>query len=155
MLMIKVILLNQNKIKPHPTKKKFQHWVNQTLKIIPKKIPRHAREICIVIVDRKTSAKLNKIYRNKKSGTNVLSFPYEKTPGIQSTSLGDLAICADIVAIEAKTQHKKLESHWTHLTVHGVLHLLGYDHVQDRDAVVMEKLEIEILKKLEIKNPYA
>lgn len=154
--MIKVIVLKKSLTKSRaPTQKNFQRWVNQTLKIIPKKIPCCVHEICIVIIDRKTSAKLNKTYRHKKGSTNVLSFPYEKMPGIQSTSLGDLAICADIVAIEAKAQHKKLISHWAHLTVHGVLHLSGYDHVKDRDAVVMEQWEIEILEKLGIKNPYA
>lgn len=154
--MITVILLKNISTRFRtPSQKKFQHWVNQTLKTIPKKIPRHVREIGIAIINRKTSATFNKTYRHKKGGTNVLSFPYEKIPGMQSTSLGDLAICADIVFKEAKAQHKKSESHWAHLTVHGVLHLLGYDHVKDRDAVVMEKLEIKILKKLGVDNPYA
>lgn len=150
--MINVILLNEIKSKTIPSKKQFQQWVDAVVKIIPEKIPKNASEICIAIVDRETSAQLNETYRHKNGPTNVLSFNYD---AIETESLGDLAICAELVEAEARDQEKLVESHWAHLTVHGVLHLLGYDHIIDADAAIMEPLEIEILQKLGLGNPYA
>lgn len=151
---IAVTILNETDIKNIPVKKKFQKWINQVTKTIPDKIPKNCSEICISIVDKKTSAALNETYRQKKGATNVLSFTYVTTPGIPQISLGDLAICAEIVEIEAAAQHKNSESHWAHLTIHGILHLLGYDHVVDDDALIMETLEIKLLNKLGYENPY-
>lgn len=152
--MLTVILENVSRHRPIPSKKKFQIWVNQVFLHVKKNIPKSISEINIGIIDQKTSAQLNKKYREKNKPTNVLAFSYRAYPGEQTTSLGDLAICADIVRQEAKLQHKLLESHWAHLTIHGTLHLLGYDHHYHRDAKKMELLEIKILKKLGFQNPY-
>ena len=152
--MINIILLNEMQLKNIPSQKKFQLWITTTIENIFAKIPEQFSEVCISIIDKETSAELNASYRKKSGTTNVLSFTYDSMPGIEETSLGDLAICAEIVETEAKIQNKKLESHWAHLTVHGFLHLLGYDHIIENDAAMMESLEIEILKKLGIENPY-
>lgn len=153
--MIKIILLNEMQLKNIPKQAQFESWILTALQNISADIPDQFTEICISIIDKETSAELNASYRKKSGPTNVLSFTYDSMPGIDETSLGDLAICAEIVETEAKMQNKKLESHWAHLTVHGFLHLLGYDHIIDNDAALMESLEIEILKKLGIENPYA
>ncbi|PIZ03714.1 MAG: rRNA maturation RNase YbeY [Gammaproteobacteria bacterium CG_4_10_14_0_8_um_filter_38_16] len=149
--MIKVILLNEIKSKSSPQQKQFQIWVNQIIETIPNKIPKNANEICIAIISRDTSTQLNETYRHKKGPTNVLSFNYD---AITSESLGDLAICAELVEAEAVDQQKSIEAHWAHLTVHGVLHLLGYDHIADDDAFTMETLETQIIKKIGFDNPY-
>src|SRR3990167_272434 len=143
--MIKVILLKKLTLKKPPSQKKFQTWVDQVTKTIPEKIPKNCREIGIAIIDKKTSAALNKTYSHKIGATNVLSFTYQAIPGIDSETLGDLAICAELVERELQ---------WAHLTVHGVLHLLGYDHIEENDANIMEALEITILDKLGFENPY-
>ena len=113
-------------------------------------------EIVIRIVDNQESAELNEQYRHKKGPTNILSFPFEMPDidGIELNLLGDLVICAPVLEREAVEQHKKLHDHWAHIVVHGVLHLLGYDHLDDNDAEAMEQQEIAILKTLNIDNPY-
>ena len=87
--------------------------------------------------------------------TNVLSFPFEQPAMVQPPLLGDIVICAPLVVKEAAEQNKDVMAHWTHLVVHGVLHLLGYDHESDRDANVMETLETEIMAELNCPDPYA
>lgn len=148
---MKIILLNTAASKHHPTLKQFQSWVNAVLREIstPKKT------VTINLVDKTTSASLNKTYRQKEYPTNVLSFHYDAMPGIKTNSLGDLVLCVDIVKAEAIAQNKSLESHWAHLTIHGMLHLLGYDHVTDIDAQIMEPLEIKILNALGFEDPYS
>ena len=111
-------------------------------------------EVCICIVSPEESQQLNNDYRGKDKPTNVLSFPFEAPPEIPVSLLGDLAICADVVASEAREQGKPLRNHWAHMTIHGVLHLIGYDHIKDADAEAMEALEVEILASLDIPNPY-
>ncbi len=111
-------------------------------------------EIVVRLVDEDESSGLNQTYRHKQGPTNVLSFPFEAPAEIQTTLLGDLVICAPVVHREAKEQGKLLEHHWAHIVIHGVLHLLGYDHIDDNDAAVMEALEIKLLNKLKIPNPY-
>lgn len=152
--MITVELINDIDYTKAPTLADFQRWVDTTIAYIPNKIPETAHEICISIVDTETSASLNETYRHKNGPTNVLSFPYEPMPGIAMESIGDLAICAEVMEAESKEQQKSPESHWAHLTVHGVLHLLGYDHIIDSDATIMESLEIKILKQLGFEDPY-
>lgn len=151
---IKVILQNEINFSRAPSIEKFQTWVDRVVKTIPDEIPDHCREICISMVDRETSAQFNETYRGKKGPTNILSFHYDAMPGVPQESLGDCAICADVVEAEAAAQHKKLESHWAHLTIHGMLHLLGYDHETEHDAAIMEALEIKLLHHLNIENPY-
>ncbi|MBD3608989.1 MAG: rRNA maturation RNase YbeY [Gammaproteobacteria bacterium] len=111
-------------------------------------------ELTVRIVSNDESAELNEAYRNKQGPTNILSFPYEQIPGIPLPLLGDLIVAAEVVANEAAEQHKPLEAHWAHMIVHGSLHLLGYDHIDDEEATAMEALEISILAKLGYNNPY-
>ena len=117
-------------------------------------------DLAIRLVDAKEGRALNRHYRGKDYATNVLSFPAEvaegvKLPkGVRMPLLGDLVICAPVVAREAQDQGKALNDHYAHLTVHGVLHLLGWDHEDDRDAECMEHLEREILAGLGIEDPY-
>ena len=106
------------------------------------------------IVDEQESAELNEQYRHKQGPTNILSFPVEVPDGIELNLLGDLVVCAPILEKEALEQHKALADHWAHIIVHGVLHLLGYDHIDETEAELMENKEITILNKLTIKNPY-
>jgi len=112
-------------------------------------------EVCIRITGKKESAHLNKTYRNKKGATNILSFPCDVVSvHNKSALLGDLVICAPLVTPEATQQGKTTKAHWAHLVVHGTLHLLGYDHIKNKDALKMEALEIKILDTLGFDNPY-
>jgi probable rRNA maturation factor len=117
-------------------------------------------DLAIRLVDAKEGRALNRHYRGKDYATNVLSFPAEvaegvKLPkGVKMPLLGDLVICAPVVAKEARDQGKPLNAHYAHLTVHGALHLLGWDHEDECDAECMEKLEREILAGLGIDDPY-
>lgn len=97
---------------------------------------------------------LNKNYRNKDKPTNVLSFPMELPDEVGINILGDLALCDEVIESEAKQQGKAAEAHWAHMVVHGMLHLQGYDHIEDDEAELMEAKEIEIMKKLDFENPY-
>jgi len=113
-----------------------------------------AARLVIRIVDEPESQALNRQYRGIDKPTNVLSFPFEAPPHVPSKHIGDLVICAPVVEREAAEQGKPLEAHWAHMVVHGVLHLLGYDHQTDADAETMEGLEIAILGRLGFPNPY-
>lgn len=146
--MIQVDLINEDKL-PAPDIDQFQNWLHQVAKKLDTK-----GKICIKIVDEAESQNLNKTYRQKDKPTNVLSFPSDIPEFVESTHLGDLAICAQIVEQEAQEQSKHINDHWAHLTIHGCLHLFGYDHIEDSQAEIMEALEIELLDKLEISNPY-
>ena len=115
---------------------------------------RQAAELSIRIVDANEGRALNSRYRHKDHATNVLSFPADLPDGIELPLLGDLVICAPVVAREAVEQGKPARNHWAHLTVHGVLHLLGHDHLKPTEAERMEALETRILAGLGIPNPY-
>ena len=110
--------------------------------------------LVIRIVDEAESAALNATYRHKPGPTNVLSFPFESPPGVDIDHLGDIVICAPVVMREAIVQDKAPEAHWAHMVVHGILHLLGYDHQNDSHAAAMEALEVRLLRKLGYPNPY-
>lgn len=97
---------------------------------------------------------LNKQYRGKDKATNVLSFPMQSPEEVDICLLGDVVLCAEVIKQEAKQQDKTETSHWAHMVVHGMLHLQGYDHVDDAEAQTMEQLEIKILEKIGIDNPY-
>ncbi|WP_154223716.1 rRNA maturation RNase YbeY [Marinicella rhabdoformis] len=112
------------------------------------------KEICIKIVSAEESQFLNNTYRQKDKPTNVLSFPSEIPDFVGSPLLGDLAICADVVLQEAQEQNKSVKDHWAHLSIHGCLHLLGYDHIEDEEAETMERLEADLLAELSISDPY-
>jgi len=113
-------------------------------------------DLAIRLVDSKEGTSLNRHYRGKDQPTNVLSFPAELPPGVELPMplLGDLVICAPVVAREAAEQGKQLNAHYAHLTIHGVLHLLGLDHDDEREASAMELLEREILSGLGYGDPY-
>ncbi|WP_147653935.1 rRNA maturation RNase YbeY [Vulcaniibacterium gelatinicum] len=112
-------------------------------------------DLAIRIVGTKEGRALNRHYRGKDYATNVLSFPAELPEGVRLPLLGDLVLCAPVIAREAREQKKPLAAHYAHLTVHGVLHLLGWDHDDPREADCMEQLEREILAELGIADPYA
>ncbi len=112
-------------------------------------------ELVIRLVDEEESQALNREYRSKDRPTNVLSFPFEAPVVAESDLLGDLVICATVVVAEAAAQNKPLEAHWAHMVVHGVLHLQGHDHQNEREAEEMERLETEVLATLGFQNPYS
>ena len=97
---------------------------------------------------------LNKQYRDKDKPTNVLSFPMQLPEEVDMCLLGDLVLCASVINDEASQQSKKLDAHWAHMVVHGMLHLQGFDHIEEDEAEEMEQLEVKILKELGIANPY-
>ncbi|MGH8028329.1 MAG: rRNA maturation RNase YbeY [Arenimonas sp.] len=112
-------------------------------------------DLAIRVVDTKEARALNRHYRGKDYATNVLSFPADLPPELQLPLLGDLVICAPVVAKEAAEQGKALAAHYAHLTIHGVLHLLGLDHEDTREAEAMELIERELLADLGYADPYA
>jgi probable rRNA maturation factor len=135
-----------------PSAASFRRWVEAALHGAKRRKP---AELAIRIVDADEGRALNRDYRGKDYATNVLSFPAELPPGVTLPLIGDLAICVPVVLREATEQHKLPRDHWAHLTIHGVLHLLGYDHTEDVEAEVMEALETRILASLGIADPYA
>lgn len=112
-------------------------------------------ELSVRIVDADEGRALNRDYRNKDYATNVLSFPAELPPGVPLPILGDLVLCAPVIAREAEEQGKPLKHHYAHMLVHGVLHLLGHDHMDEDEAEAMEAIEREALAGLGIPDPYA
>ena len=115
---------------------------------------REEAEISLLIVDEAEGAELNQQWRNKSGATNVLSFPSDLPAELGLPLLGDLVICAPVVAREALEQKKSLNSHWAHMMVHGTLHLLGFDHIDDDQAEEMESLETDILARIGYPDPY-
>jgi len=111
-------------------------------------------EVSLYIVDEKESQELNAQYRGKDKPTNVLSFPADIPEEVGIPLLGDLVVCAPVVEREAEEQGKSLEAHWAHMLVHGSLHLLGFDHIHDDEAEVMESLETKIVTGLGFPAPY-
>ena len=133
-----------------PSEAELRRWAEAALGSY-----RERAELVIRIVNEAESAALNQNYRHKQGPTNVLSFPFEAPTGAEQLDLlGDLVICAPVVAREAVIQNKCLAAHWAHMVVHGVLHLLGYDHQRDAKAIEMEALEIGILADLGYPDPY-
>ncbi len=126
-----------------PSASQFKRWVRAALRV--------ETSLAIRVVDEEEGRQLNASYRGKDYPTNVLTFPLTEEPLL----MGDIVICAPVVAREAKEQGKALLAHYAHMTVHGVLHLHGYDHEIDAQADLMEAMEIAILHKLGFANPYA
>ncbi len=133
-----------------PAEADIQHWVEVALKYEQQE----NIELTLRIVDEAESAALNHQYRNKAYATNVLSFTYDIPVEVEIDLLGDLVICAPVVQREAAEQGKPEQAHWAHMIIHGLLHLLGFDHINDADAKIMEEHEISILAQLEFPNPY-
>lgn len=147
---VTVDLQNASGVRNVPLRRDFRRWASATLQHLA---PDHPRcRLSIRLVDEAESAQLNAHYRHKPEPTNILSFPVPE--GLPAALLGDLAICASVVAREAAAQHKSVDAHWAHLTVHGVLHLKGYDHEEPQAADAMETLERNILEQLGYQDPY-
>ncbi len=132
-----------------PSTQEMELWVKTALRDSMEQA-----ELTIRIVDVAESQMLNSTYRGKDKPTNVLSFPFEAPPGIELPLLGDLVVCAAVVKQEAIDQNKPLDAHWAHMVVHGCLHLLGYDHIEDIEAEEMESLETQLIESLGYNNPY-
>ncbi len=147
-----------------PTKSEFEKWTGAI------KDADADSELTIRVVSEEEISELNQLYRDKTGTTNVLSFPFEvpdfgfdeeigdsqldEFEKMHMPLLGDLVICAAVVNREADEQNKSSDAHWAHMTIHGLLHLLGYDHTEQSDAEVMEKLEITLLSDLGYPTPY-
>lgn len=136
---------------PAPEEGDIRRWISATLDT---GFNGQDAELSVRLVDIEEMSTLNKTYREKNGPTNVLSFPADLPAHLELPLLGDIVICAPVVTREAKEQHKTLDAHWAHMTVHGTLHLLGYDHVEEIDADVMEALETTILGNLNYPCPY-
>jgi probable rRNA maturation factor len=132
-----------------PTEQDIQLWLDKTIPQF-----QESAELTVRIVDKEESHQLNHDYRGKDKPTNVLSFPFEAPPGMELDLLGDLIICRQVVEKEAEEQNKPLLAHWAHMVVHGSLHLLGYDHIEDDEAEEMESLETEIMQTMGFEDPY-
>jgi probable rRNA maturation factor len=146
-----------------PSRQSCRRWIQCALQTAQEMLPSTRRppvdpaksvELTLRFVDEAESAALNQQYRHKTGSTNILSFSCENIPEDTTHYLGDLVICVPLVFQEAREQGKQSIAHWAHLVLHGVLHLLGYDHIQEEEAVVMEGLEIKALEKLGYANPY-
>lgn len=141
----------------YPSSEEIESWVCHVLADQFQEAPTSA-EMNIRLVDEAESAELNHHYRHKSGPTNVLSFPFEEPPGYPGTLehrlLGDIVICGPLVKREAQQQQKALQAHWAHLVIHGVLHLLGYDHQTDAQAEQMESREVQLLSHFKIPDPY-
>lgn len=135
---------------PAPDDDAFRRWVGAALAG-----RRETAELTVRIVDEPEGRALNARWRGRDHATNVLSFPAELPAGVPLALLGDLVVCAPVVAREAAEQGKAEADHWAHLVVHGTLHLLGFDHETEAEATVMERLERALLAGLGIGDPYA
>jgi probable rRNA maturation factor len=134
-----------------PSTQAIESWMNAALTAIGRQTP---ATLALRIVDEDEMQAMNHRYRQKNTPTNVLSFPCQLPDNLKGDQLGDMLICAPVVQQEATAQHKSPQTHWAHMVVHGVLHLLGYDHTETAEAEQMEALEIDILKQLGFPNPY-
>ena len=125
-----------------PTRSQFRRWVKAALS--------QSAEIVIRLVDEVEGQQLNHQFRGKDYATNVLTFADHDIQPL----LGDIVLCAPVIQQEAQQQHKQLQAHYAHMTIHGILHLQGYDHLDDSEAAEMEQLEIQILSQFGLPNPY-
>lgn len=132
---------------PCPGSEQFIRWVTAALE-------GSRAEVSLRIVDEEEMAELNQRFRHRQGTTNVLSFPFEAPAGTTNDFLGDIVMCAPVVRSEALEQGKSEEAHWAHMTVHGVLHLRGYDHLTAEEAEEMETLERRILSAMGYQDPY-
>ena len=132
-----------------PTTEQIEQWATAAVQPQSDEV-----EMTVRIVDEAESHELNLNYRGKDRPTNVLSFPFECPDEVELPLLGDLVICRQVVEREAQEQEKPLMAHWAHMVVHGSLHLLGYDHIEDDEAEEMESLETQIMTGLGFADPY-
>ena len=132
-----------------PTVEQIEQWATAAVQPQSDEV-----EMTVRIVDEAESHELNLNYRGKDRPTNVLSFPFECPDEVELPLLGDLVICRQVVEREAQEQDKPVMAHWAHMVVHGSLHLLGYDHIEDDEAEEMESLETQIMTGLGFADPY-
>jgi metalloprotein, YbeY family len=132
-----------------PTVEQIEQWATAAVQPQSDEV-----EMTVRIVDEAESHALNLNYRGKDRPTNVLSFPFECPDEVELPLLGDLVICRQVVEREAQEQDKPVMAHWAHMVVHGSLHLLGYDHIEDVEAEEMESLETQIMTGLGFADPY-
>ena len=132
-----------------PTAEQIEQWATAAVQPQSDEV-----EMTVRIVDEAESHELNLNYRGKDRPTNVLSFPFECPDEVELPLLGDLVICRQVVEREAQEQDKPVMAHWAHMVVHGSLHLLGYDHIEDDEAEEMESLETQIMTGLGFADPY-
>ena len=149
MARVHIDLINNSNSKQLPELSELEMWATAAVGQ-----QRAEAEISLLIVDEAEGAELNRQWRNKNGPTNVLSFPSDLPAELGLPLLGDLVICAPVVAKEALEQKKSLSSHWAHMVVHGTLHLLGFDHIDDDQAEEMESLETDILARIGYPDPY-
>lgn len=139
-----------------PEEADIRDWIATTIRQSDRS-PDDNVEIAVRVVDADEIRTLNRLYRSQDKVTNVLSFPAGEIDGLPAAAsclLGDVVVCASVVAAEAGEQGKTLPDHWAHMLVHGTLHLLGFDHENDVEAVEMEALEVEILASRSVTDPY-
>ena len=150
--MLELTIQNQQKEFEIPAENQLITWAEKAL------LQDEDSQVTLRIVDADESQALNKEFRGKDKPTNVLSFPMEMpdefAQALELNLLGDLVVCAAIVEQESDQQKKTTDAHWAHMLTHGMLHLQGYDHINDDDAEAMETLEIKILKQSGFDNPY-
>jgi probable rRNA maturation factor len=133
-----------------PSPLRLRRWAHAALA----GLRRRSVSVTLRVVDAAESRALNARYRGKRKPTNVLSFAFEPPRGVKSDLLGDVVICAPVVRREAREQGKNTLAHWAHMVVHGIMHLRGYDHQNNRDATIMERRERRILRALGYPDPY-
>jgi len=138
-----------SKLTPLPSQEDLELWATAAIGSL-----REEAELSVRIVDQDESQQLNSQYRGKEKPTNVLSFPADLPDELNLPLLGDLVVCAPVVAKEAQEQHKTLQAHWAHMIVHGTLHLLGFDHINNNEAETMENLETVVLTGMGFPAPY-
>jgi probable rRNA maturation factor len=140
-----------------PSAGEIASWVRHAVVASRKRLAA-ANEVSVRVVDSAEIQSLNSDYRGQDKATNVLSFPAGRVTGLPADAvrtLGDIVVCAEVVSGEAASLAKPARDHWAHMLVHGTLHLLGFDHVMDKDATEMERLETRILAEMNVAAPYA
>ena len=145
---IELVVQNVSVCDDLPSEDQLRKWIERALGKIDKAL------LTVRLVDSAESQQLNQAYRGKDRPTNVLSFPADLPVEVDLPLLGDIVICAPLVVQEAAEQGKPVSAHWAHLTIHGVLHLLGHDHQDEKEAGEMETLEIRFLSEMGFPNPY-
>lgn len=136
-----------------PSEDSLRQWVSVAL-VAGEPAAERDFEVSVRVVDEDEIRDLNRTFRHKDYATNVLSFPADLPPELALPLLGDIVVCAPVVLREASEQGKSTESHWAHMMVHGTLHLLGYDHIDEDEALAMEALETTIITGLGFDPPY-
>lgn len=145
---IEVDIQRASEAADQPDDESFIRWAGLALRDKP------GHELTIRLVDEDESRTLNREYRDRDYPTNVLSFPADLPPELNIPLLGDLVVCVQVVQREATEQDKPAESHWAHMIIHGCLHLLGHDHIDDAQAEEMEEIERRLMAELGFPDPY-